>query len=85
MSQELRGGGGNTTTSYTTGQVCPKTALYKTTDGKIEFTELITMNSLFPPFPGGTGTKKGTWTRVTLATDGSRTSVDAVKVSAGTL
>jgi|KBSSwiStaDraftv2_1062776.scaffolds.fasta_scaffold90508_3 hypothetical protein len=85
MSQELRGGGGNTTTSFTTGQVCPKTALYKSTDGKIEFTELITMNSLFPPFPGGTGTKKGTWTRLSLAVDGAKTGVNAVKVEAGTL
>jgi hypothetical protein len=85
MSQELRGGGGNTAISYTTGQVCPKTALYKTTDGKIEFTELITLNSLFPPFPGGNGTKKGTWTRLSLATDGAKTGVNAVKVEAGTL
>jgi hypothetical protein len=85
MSQELRGGGGNIGTSYTTGQVCPKSGLWKTTDGKIEFIEYIGLNDIFPPFPGGTGTKKGTWNRVTLATDGSRTSVDAVKVAAGTL
>ncbi len=85
MSQELRGGGNTTTTSYTTGQVCPKTGLWKTTDGKIEFIEYYIVNDLFRNFPGGTGTKKGTWTRVTLATDGSRTSVDAVKVTAGTL
>lgn len=85
MSQELRGGLGNNTGSYTTGQVCPKSGLWKTTDGKIEFIEYIVLNALFPAFPGGTGTKKGTWTRVTLATDGSRTSVDAVKVEAGTV
>jgi len=84
MSQELRGGGGNIALSYTTGQVCPKSGLWKSTDGKIEFMEYIVMNALFPPFPGGTGTKKGTWTRVTLATDGNKTSVDAVKVQAGT-
>jgi hypothetical protein len=84
MSQELRGGG-NTGSSFTTGQVCPKSGLYKSTDGKIEFIEYIVLNALFPPFPGGTGTKKGTWTRVTLASDGSRTSLDAVKVAAGTL
>lgn len=84
MSQELRGGGGNIAGSYTTGQVCPKSGLWKSTDGKIEFMEYIVLNALFPPFPGGTGTKKGTWTRVTLATDGNKTSVDAVKVDAGT-
>jgi len=43
------------------------------------------MNSLFPPFPGGTGTKKGTWTRLSLAVDGAKTGVNAVKVEAGTL
>jgi hypothetical protein len=84
MSQELRGGGGNLG-GYTTGQVCPKSGLWKTTDGKIEFIEYIVVNALFPNFPGGTGTKKGTWNRVTVATDGSRTSVDAVKVDAGTI
>lgn len=85
MSQELRGGGGNTTTSYTTGQICPKTALYKSTDGKIEFTEFIMANTPFPPFPGGTGTKKGTWSRLSEAVDGAKSSVNAVKVQAGTL
>jgi hypothetical protein len=85
MSQDLRVGGNNGGTSYTTGQVCPKSGLWKSTDGKIEITEYIVVNTLFPPFPGGTGTKKGTWTRVTLATDGSKTSVDAVKVDAGTI
>jgi len=85
MSQELRGGGNLGGTSYTTGQVCPKSGLWKSTDGKIEFIEYIVLNALFPPFPGGTGTKKGTWTRVTLATDGGKTSVDAIKVEAGTL
>ena len=84
MSQELRGGGGNLGGS-TTGTICTKTGLYKTTDGKIEFIEYIVAGAAFPNFPGGTGTKKGTWTKVSLASDGSRTSLQAVKVQAGTL
>ena len=84
MSQELRGGGGNLGGS-TTGTICNKSGLYKTTDGKIEFIEYIVAGAAFPNFPGGTGTKKCTWNKVTLATDGSRTSVDAVKVEAGTV
>ena len=84
MSQELRGGGGNLGGS-TTGTTCTKTGLYKTTDGKIEFIEYIVAGAAFPNFPGGTGTKKGTWTKVSLASDGSRTSLQAVKVQAGTL
>jgi hypothetical protein len=84
MQQELRGGGGNLGGS-TTGTICTKSGLYKSTDGKIEFIEYIAAGDPFPPFPGGTGTKKGTWNRVTLATDGDKTSLQAVKVAAGTL
>ena len=84
MQQEMRGGGGNLGGS-TTGTICTKTGLYKTTDGKIEFIEYIVAGAAFPNFPGGTGTKKGTWTKVSLASDGSRTSLQAVKVQAGTL
>jgi hypothetical protein len=83
MSQELRGGGGNLGGS-TTGTICTKSGLYKTTDGKIEFIEYIVAGAAFPNFPGGTGTKKCTWNRVTLATDGDRTNLEAVKVAAGT-
>ena len=88
MSQELiqgGGGGGNLGTSFTTGQICPKSGLYKATDGKVEIIEYIPLNATFPPFGGGNGTKKCTWTRLTLASDGSKTTFTAVKVAAGTL
>ena len=68
-----------------TGTLCTDTSLYKTTDNKVEYIEHIAAGTAFPNFPGGTGTKKCTWNKVTLATDGSRTSVDAVKVEAGTV
>ena len=86
MSQELKGGG-NTAIGFSTGQICPQTGLYKATDGKIEIIEYIAQDTEFPPFGGGNGTKKATWYRVTLASDGSRTSsgFTAVKVEAGTL
>ena len=84
MSQELKGGG-NITTSFTTGQVCTKTGLYKSNDGKIEFIEYIALNSTFPPFPGGTGTKKCTWTRLSVTTDGTRSGFTSVMVDAGTI
>jgi hypothetical protein len=88
MSQEFTqdaARGGNTTTSFTTGQICPETSLYKSTDGKIEFVEYIEAQTAFPPFPGGNGTKKGTWTRLSLASDGGKTGFTSVKVVAGTL
>lgn len=85
MNEELIQGVGNSSGSYSTGAVCPKSGLYKTTDGKIEFIEYIAKDDTFPPFPGGNGNKKGTWTRMSVASDGGKTSFTAVKVAAGTL
>jgi hypothetical protein len=92
MSQEFAsqdlvagGGGNNGGTSYTTGQICPKSGLWKATDGKIEILEYVPVNTAFPPFGGGNGTKKCSWTRLTLASDGGKTSFTAVKVAAGSI
>jgi len=71
--------------SGASGTTCSKTGLYKATDGKMEFVELIRRGSIFPKFPGGNGTTNTTWTAVSESADGSRTSFTAVKVSAGTL
>jgi hypothetical protein len=81
----IQGGGGNGITSFTTGQNCPKSGLYKATDGKIELIEYIALNTAFPAFGGGSGTKKCTWTRLSVSSDGNRTSFTAVKVAAGTI
>jgi hypothetical protein len=86
MSQEFAqgiNGGGNSTGS--TGSICTETSLYKASDGKIEFLELIADGETFPPFPGGTGTKKTTWTKTTVSGDGNKTSFTAVKVAAGSI
>jgi hypothetical protein len=87
VNQEFAGGGGtgNGTTSFSTGQNCPKSGLYKSTDGKVELIEYIPVNTAFPPFGGGNGTKKCLWTRLSLASDGSKTSFTAVKVAAGSI
>lgn len=82
MSQELTA---KKTTSGATGTTCTKTGLYKATDGRTEFAQLIRKGSLFPPYPGGTGTAKTTWATVTESADGSKTSFTSVKVEAGTL
>ena len=80
----LAGGGNGSTTSFSTGSICPKTGLYKTFDGRIEVIEYYATGDLFRAGPGGNGTKKCSWTRVTLASDGDKTSYTAVKVVAGT-
>lgn len=77
--------GGGTSSGFTTGTICPKSGLYKATDGKIEFIEYVSKDDVFPPFPGGNGTKKCTWTRLSVSSDGGKTSFTAVKVAAGTL
>lgn len=86
MSQEFTQGfgSGNGSTGGATGSICAETSIYKATDGKIEFVLHIAAGDPFPGFPGGTGTKKCTWTKATLAADGSRRSFTAVKVAAGT-
>ena len=84
MNQELIAGGGNSSTlSYSTGALCPKTGLWKTFDGKIEVIEYYVQNEPFRSSPSGNN-KKCSWTRVTLASDGGKSSYTAVKVVAGT-
>jgi hypothetical protein len=78
MSQEEQKVGGNSPGGTDT--LCTDTNLYKTTDNKVEYIEHIAAGTLFPNFPGGNGKGKCVWTKVTLATDGSRTKFDAVKV-----
>jgi len=69
----------------TTGTICGETSLYQATDGKMVFIEHIPAGAAFPPYPGGKGTKSCTWTRLSKATDGSKTSFESVLVEAGTI
>ena len=87
MSQDLIANGGGTTTTIkgTTGGTCSVSGLYKATDGKIEFIQPYVVNDKFFAFPGGNGKSKCTWTLMSKSSDGSRTSFDAVKVTAGTI
>lgn len=82
MSQELKK---PPTGGYTSGTTCTKTGLYKATDGKMEFVELIRKGDPFPKYPGGTGTTNTTWTAASEAADGNKTGFEAVKVAAGTI
>ena len=70
--------------SGTTGSICGETSLYQATDGKMVFIEHIPAGTAFPPYPGGNGTKKCTWTRLSKTVDGGKTSFDSVLVEAGT-
>lgn len=86
INQELTaGGGGNTTTSFSTGSICPKTGLWKTSDGKIQVIEFYSAGEAFRNSPSGNGTKKCSWTRITVTSDGGKTSFDGVMVEAGTV
>ena len=90
MNQDLiqqettAGGNGGSTTSYATGSICPKTGLWKTFDGKLEVIEYYMAQEAFRSSPSGSG-KKCSWTRVSLASDGSRTGFTAVRVATGTV
>lgn len=69
----------------TTGSICAETSLYQATDGKMVFIEHIPAGETFPPYPGGKGNKSCTWTRLSVASDGGKTSFESVLVEAGTL
>jgi len=84
MSQEQERVGGNSG-GFGTGTICTDSNLYKCTDNKVEYIEYVAAGEAFPNFPGGNGKGKAVWNKITLATDGSRTSFNAVKVVAGTL
>ena len=66
------------TVSGTTGGICSKTGVYRCTDNKAQYLEVIAQGDSFPPFPGGKGTSKTTWTLMSSTTEGS-----AVKTSDG--
>lgn len=76
-------------TGGATGTVCSATGLYQATDNKAKYIELISAGDLFPPFPGGKGTSKTTWTRVTPTSAATDVTSDggfqSVVVAAGTV
>ena len=75
MSDDFRTSGNG----FTSGANCTDTNLYKCTDNKVEYIEYIGAGDVFPNFPGGNGKGKAVWFKITLATDGHRTTFDADK------
>jgi hypothetical protein len=80
---------GTTTISGTTGGTCVKTGVYRCTDNKAQYLEVIAQGDLFPPFPGGKGTSKTTWTLMSTTTSGTAVKTEdggfkSVMVDAGT-
>ena len=81
---------GSGTVSGTTGAICTKTGVYRCTDNKAQYLEVIVQNDQFPPFPGGKGTSKTTWTLMSTSTAGTAVTTDdggfkSVMVDAGTV
>lgn len=63
------GGGGSTgTISGATGSICVEGGLYRATDNKAQYLQLVGKNDAFPPFPGGKGNKNCTWYLVQTTT-----------------
>lgn len=69
------------TTGYATGTICPKTGSYKSVNKYMETIVVVAKGTKFPP---GTDGGKTTWTALS-STDGSRTSFESVRVTAGTV
>lgn len=77
------------TVSGTTGGTCTKTGVYRCTDNKAQYLEVIAQGDTFPPFPGGKGTSKTTWTLMSATTSGTAIQTEdggfkSVLVDAGT-
>ena len=77
------------TVSGTTGSICSKTGVYRSTDNKAQYLEVLVQGDAFPPFPGGKGTSKTTWTLMSTSTSGTAATTDdggfkSVMVEAGT-
>lgn len=77
------------TISGSTGQTCTKSGVYRCTDNKAQYLEVIVQGDTFPPFPGGKGTSKTTWTLMSTTTSGTAVTTDdggfkSVLVDAGT-
>ena len=85
--QDLTADGTKTssTSGGSTGEICNDTSLYTASDKYMQFIEYIENGAVYPYFPGGNGNKKCTWSRLSLSTDGSKTSFTSVKVESGTL
>jgi hypothetical protein len=69
------------TTGYATGTICPKTGSYKSSN---KYLDTIVVVCKGDKFPAGTDGAKTTWTALSSSIDGSKTSFDSVKVTAGT-
>jgi hypothetical protein len=78
------------TVGGSTGQICTKSGVYRCTDNKAQYLEVVLANTAFPPFPGGKGTSKTTWTLMTTSTSSGGTvqsddgEFKSVMVEAGT-
>lgn len=70
------------TTSYATGSICPKTGSYKTSN---KYMDTIVVVAKGTKFPAGTDGSKVYWTALSASSDGSSTSFESVKVTAGTV
>ena len=80
LTQEFAKGGA---TGFATGTICNETSLYKCTDNRMQFIELVEVGAPFPPYPGGKGTSKATWYRLTKSGDGAKAGFTSVVVVEG--
>jgi hypothetical protein len=69
-------------TSIRTGVVCTESNLYKCSNGNFEIIQFVEAGRAFPNTPFGDSRGTTSWKKVTLASDGSRTTFDGRKPSA---
>jgi len=68
--------------SFQTGATCTDTNLYQCSDDLFSIIEYVAAGQLFPNAPFGNGKGKTVWRKITLATDGARTTMTVAKTVA---
>ena len=67
---------------FQTGTICTDSNLYSADDDSFRIIEYVAAGQPFPNGPFGNGKGKTTWRKITLATDGTKKSFDASKLTA---
>jgi len=67
--------------AFQTGTICTDTNLYECSDDIFNIIEYVAAGQPFPNGPFGNGKGKTVWRKVTLATDGSRTTFSVARTA----
>ena len=68
-------------TGFATGTICTDSNIYRCSDDLFEVIEYVEAGKAFPKAPFGNGKGNTNWKKITLATDGTRKTVDGQRTT----